>query len=986
MKWEQYRDKILATINNEEYYLSVLEKVDVHGSHEIKASCPFTQLHMGNKDNNPSLTVNLLKGTYYCQTCKSKGNVHTFHMLTNNMTKAEAWFDLGDALGIERPVDGESRPLIDPSIISAYHMNLMNTDGVIRRVLKERRGLTDETLARFQLGWDDERLTIPVYDEMNSIVNIRLYKWNSDDDNYKVLNYKDDKGNSFGELRIYGLDSLLDDDIEELVWSEGELDRLTAEQNGFPAACPTSGAGSWSPQWAPYFRHKKVVYLCQDNDEAGRIATEKLARIMSKILEVRIIQWPENFPNKGDITDYFTKYHGDAKGFRELLNNAKRYGVDEDVEAPDEELEVVHLSKADSAEYHNKKIKIPVMVSGKSQNSFSVPKKIKLSCSGSDPESKRCMNCSLCTAGGFLEVNYSPTDRDLLKLFGCNDKAKEGAVKGSQNINMSCTDVIYEEAENYKVEEVRLIPKAEGNFGFSTDNKYKVTPGYYITENETIESNKRYLLTAYTYSDPSAQRNVHVFSNAVPEHDAAKDFEITPEVIEQLKIFKPKEGQSIADKFAEIHNDLEYNVTRIWERKEVAYAVDLVYHTVMSFNFQKQLVRKGWAEALIIGDSGQAKTTLVANLMQHYRVGELLSGESSSRTGLVYNMQQIANGWMLIWGAYPLNDGGLLTIDELSGLDEDTLAKMSDVRSSGIAKANGVVTAETSARTRAIFISNPRNGKPLKTEPFGIQSILKLFGKTEDVRRLDFAVTVASGEVDSSLLNKFDDDEEVIPNVYTSDLCNKRVLWAWSRTPDQVEFETDAIKEILEKASYMSSMYVSDIPIVEPADQRLKLARLSISCAACMFSTSTGSNVVVKKEHVDFVVDYLQSQYNKRSFGYDEFSSQILEQSDNSDEALNKLRDKFMALPIVDHNDVIDTLGRLPYWTTMTLRDYTGLCQEDLACVIKFILKYSLMERYKNQYRRMPLGTDFIRMMKERPVTKEDREEAIRNISNEEEY
>lgn len=111
---------------------------------------------------------------------------------------------------------------------------------------------------------------------------------------------------------------------------------------------------------------------------------------------------------------------------------------------------------------------------------------------------------------------------------------------------------------------------------------------------------------------------------------------------------------------------------------------------------------------LIIGDSGQAKTTLVEKLMQHYRLGELLSGESSTRTGLVYSMQQTGSNWMLIWGAYPLNDGGLITIDELSGIEADVLAKMSDVRSSGIAKANGVITAETSARTRAIFISNPR--------------------------------------------------------------------------------------------------------------------------------------------------------------------------------------------------------------------------------------------------------------------------------------
>jgi hypothetical protein len=189
---------------------------------------------------------------------------------------------------------------------------------------------------------------------------------------------------------------------------------------------------------------------------------------------------------------------------------------------------------------------------------------------------------------------------------------------------------------------------------------------------------------------------------------------------------------------------------------EDSYAVDLVYHSVISFIFQEQPVKRGWAECLIIGDSGQAKTTLVERLMQHYKSGELLSGESSKRTGLVYNLQQTGSkgNWSLMWGAMPLNDGGLLTVDELSGMSEDDLAKMSDVRSSGIAKATGVVTAETTSRTRMIFISNPRNGRQLRAENYGVSAVLKLWGKAEDVRRLDFAIAVASGEVDSDIVNK----------------------------------------------------------------------------------------------------------------------------------------------------------------------------------------------------------------------------------------
>ena len=185
--------------------------------------------------------------------------------------------------------------------------------------------------------------------------------------------------------------------------------------------------------------------------------------------------------------------------------------------------------------------------------------------------------------------------------------------------------------------------------------------------------------------------------------------------------------------------------------------------------------------------------------MQHYKAGELLSGESSRRTCLVYNIQQAGTkgNWSLMWGAMPLNDGGLLCVDELSGMSEDDLAKMSDVRSSGIAKATGVVTAETTSRTRMIFISNPRNGRQLKAENYGVSAVLKLFGKAEDVRRLDFAVAVASGEVDADIVNKSVADMPALQHRFTSDKCKLRVMWAWSRRPENIVFTDEAVQTIL---------------------------------------------------------------------------------------------------------------------------------------------------------------------------------------------
>jgi hypothetical protein len=363
--------------------------------------------------------------------------------------------------------------------------------------------------------------------------------------------------------------------------------------------------------------------------------------------------------------------------------------------------------------------------------------------------------------------------------------------------------------------------------------------------------------------------------------------------------------------------------------------------------------------------------------MSHYTLGEMHSGESSRRTGLVYNMQQNNKRWFLVWGAFPLNDGGLLCIDELSGLAEEDLAVMSDVRSSGIAKSTGVITAETSSRTRAIYISNPRNGRQLNAETYGVTAVLKLMGKAEDVRRLDLAMSVASGDVDPTLVNRALRDIPTIPHKYTTEACNTRVLWAWSRRPENVIITDEATTHILQRATEMGQRYSSKIPIVEAADQRIKIARLAVATAACVASTDeTFENVIVKPEHVDFVVDFMNEIYSTKSFGYDRLSDQEAITTDSSDDNIAKLRMIFLALPLVDAKEMADILYQLPYFSRSTLEDYTGLSKDDLKMLLKFLTTQHLVDKSKGDYRRLPLGTELLENLTTIEITKDEIDKA----------
>lgn len=988
MRWSEYTNRILAEMDNEAFFLNELKSVQRRGM-EVKAECPFKELHESQTDNNPSLTVNLAKGVYYCNSCHSKGNLHTMFRQLYGLSSAEAWFQLGDGLKIPRP-DGTkpTRPEIEIGLVQEYHSKLMNLTGPLRDVLRDRRGLTDETLRRFQLGWDGERVTIPVYDEFNELVNFRRYKWNSTDDQWKVLNYTDEYNNAYGEVRIFGIDRVIDNNIDHVVWCEGELDRIIAEQYGFVTACPTSGAGTWKPEWTKLFRNKKRVYLAQDNDEAGRNATKKLCEKLYRVVDVYIIKWPNDFPAKGDITDYFTQCGQTAGDFQELLDSAEKYvsATTEERVADEAEAVEVHLSDSSEAQFYGKRLRVPVMLSGKDSTPYLCPKHIKIHCGdAADAENKRCSNCALALNAGEMERHLSSVDEDIMKLIKCTEKQQQAVMLEMLGINSRCPQWELEIKEYMNIEELRLIPKAETDFGFSKEHDYVVRTGYYIGND--LKTNKRYTMAGFMYAEPNSQYATYVFDKAYPEKDLISDFEVTDETREHLQMFKRTDGQTVKDKFNEIHTDLERNVTYIWERRNVAFAVDLIYHTALNFYFQEQFVKRGWGELLIIGDSGQAKTTIVERMMHHYRLGELHSGESSRRTGLVYNMQQNNKRWFLVWGAFPLNDGGLVTLDELSGLNEEDLAVMSDVRSSGIARATGVITAETTSRTRAIYISNPRNGRQLNTETYGVNAVLKLMGKAEDVRRLDLAMSVASGDIDPALVNRSFKGIEPIPHVYTSDACNTRALWAWSRRPENIIITDEATQCILDAATRMGARYSSRIPIVEAADQRLKIARLAVAAAACVVSTDEShQNIIVHPEHVEFVVSFMDEIYCAKSFGYDRLSEQDANTSDSSTSNITRLRALFLALPMVDANEMATILYQLPYFSRATLEDYTGLAKDDLKMLLKFMTNQHLVDKVRGDYRRLPLGTELFENLTTTPSTRDEIEEARKSFYSAADY
>ena len=264
------------------------------------------------------------------------------------------------------------------------------------------------------------------------------------------------------------------------------------------------------------------------------------------------------------------------------------------------------------------------------------------------------------------------------------------------------------------------------------------------------------------------------------------------------------------------------------------------------------------------------KSESAEKLINHYKLGELCSAENISFAGLVGGMQQVGSRWHLTWGKIPINDRRLVIIDEVSGLDVETIGIMSGIRASGVAEIIKINTEKTHARTRLIWLSNPRSAISVNSHNSGVDIVKKLIGKPEDIARFDFALIMAQEEIDSDVINAYTRD--TVEHKYHSKACHKLILWAWSRRDNQIHIGDEATKVILEATKRLCAKYSAEFPLVTVSEMKIKLARLSTALAVRLFSTDDGEVVLVTKDHVEYIASWLDKIYSKSCFSYDSWS------------------------------------------------------------------------------------------------------------------
>lgn len=575
--------------------------------------------------------------------------------------------------------------------------------------------------------------------------------------------------------------------------------------------------------------------------------------------------------------------------------------VNEDDQEP-ATVPTVNLYEATEACYTGKMVGIPVIIAGKDFYPFIIPWVVKAECAhwGTCKES-----CPLKDEEGFMQKKFSIKNPDTLKLCYATDEKQFAIIKQMLGVS-KCKKVSITTLERKNVEEVRIVPQIgtqqymrEIDSSLNGKQKYEYVQRRAFYFGYGLKTNAKYRIQAYLLPDPWQQRGIFTFSEMEPLVEDFRNFEMTPDYKKLLEVFQCRPGQSVETKFDEITTDLTANVHKIRQRGLMNKSIDLVYHSALSFKFLEDTVHRGWLELLIIGDSGQGKSKMLRTLMSHYQLGEWVQGESAGRTGLVYTIQKNNDQWYYIWGVLPLNDGALVAIDEMQGIKPSDFSELSELRESGVAKVDKAVHGETQSRCRLIYLANSRQGIPLEQFNYGVEAITGsrgLIPQREDVRRIDFALAVTSSQIDPAIYNKRY-NEKAVPHVYTSALCNLLIRWTWSRSPENIIILEDAEDLILKFALKMSSEYVASIPLVEPADQRMKLARLSVAAAARVFSCDdTGQKLIVTKDHVIFAYEHLNKLYKMDELGYYLYSKQEKWTRDLNDEQLASIKTEILQL------------------------------------------------------------------------------------------
>ena len=329
-----YSDELIEEVRSRNDIVDVIGSyVNLkHKGNSYTACCPF------HHEKTPSFHVSRERQMYHCFGCGVGGNVFTFLMEHENYSFPEAVEALAERAGVslpERNMTKEERKKADErtrikemnKIAAGYFHYLLKTEhGNGALTYLKNRGITDEMITQFGLGYSDKfsddlykylkskgykddemlkaglikvdekygpsyrfwnRVMYPIIDPNNRVIGFggRVLG----DGVPKYINSQDTP--VFDKSRnLYGLNLAKKSKRKGVIFCEGYMDVISMHQAGFDNAVASLGTALTVGQVNLIKRYTDRVYLAYDSDEAGTKAALRALQIMREFeMPARVI-------------------------------------------------------------------------------------------------------------------------------------------------------------------------------------------------------------------------------------------------------------------------------------------------------------------------------------------------------------------------------------------------------------------------------------------------------------------------------------------------------------------------------------------------------------------------------------------------------------------------------------------------------------------------------------------------------------------------
>jgi len=771
------------------------------------------------------------------------------------------------------------------------HTQSQIDDAEARAAYRGRKLWKPETLASLGIGWDGGkgRMVLPIHDSQGRLSNTRLYKVNRTDPSVPKYIWSQ-VGLSSNYLWPY---CAWQENWVILV--EGEGDVLTLRSLGYNAACGQMGSGQPVPEGMWWYG--KRVFVWMDADPSGeKAAKEAVETIVTGAVGVAVVTLPEweGRPANADVSDWVMHMvklgMSDDEIRREitaLLGRAQQIAS----------VGTVYDSAPTPVTFHSAltsfnsgvKVEFPARVVASGQQRYMVPTLTGATCPGTG--TPWCNGCPMKVRWrGNARFPHDPRSATALKMIQCSDDQQAAAIKDEHGIPQRCPYVKMQTLQSIDMDAVVLTAtlgeEAEDGAEIDEHGHARREAFVLVRRGEKLEANADYRLAGFVYPMPRTQKLVFLIDNATKLSTRFDEFSPTASA-HLLDEFVPAPGRGAFEHLMDVADDMADSVTGVWMREDLHVAFLLLWASAIQFDVFGSTLERGWVEMLVVGDTRCGKSATFKRLARWFGVGLLLDSKQLTPAGVLGAVEQsVLTGERYVMpGAMPQQDRrGPLALDEFSAPRGDRLQLMdhlSSTRSEGAVRITKAAQAVFHARVRLAMMSNPGAGRLMRDiGGYGCEIIMgRLISQPEDVARFDYALTVTQDEVPVEVLNP-SVPRKLAPPRRSRAAAQALITWGWSRRSDQFFWAEGAEAAVTAVAQSLCRKYDSSLPLVEPAEQRHKVAKVAVAAAVlCASRTPDGETVVVTRDHVAAAARAFHMFYDKPSFGYDGYSNRVRRES-----------------------------------------------------------------------------------------------------------